>query len=133
MAADIEVDADLFASALEDIFMDARTAATEAGQEGVRAGAKASAKAWRKNAAAKFGGTGKYAKSVRSKVDRTGDEPQATVYSTMPGLPHLLEKGHATLAGNRVAGREHVAPAAEEGFKVAYETAQKVLEEGLDK
>lgn len=131
MAADIDVSADRFAAALEDIFTDARTAATEAGQEGVKAGAKASAKAWRSNARALFNGTGRYAKSVRSKVDRSGDEPQATVYSTMPGLPHLLEKGHATLAGNRVPGREHVAPAADEGFKVAFETAREVLEEGL--
>ena len=131
MGADIDVSADRFAAALEDIFTDARMAATEAGQEGVKAGAKASAKAWRSNARALFGGTGKYAKSVRSKVDRDGDEPQATVYSTMPGLPHLLEKGHATLAGNRVPGREHVAPAADEGFKVAFETAREVLEEGL--
>lgn len=128
---DIDVDADRFASSLEDIFMDARMAATEAGQEGVRTGAKASAKAWRRNARAQFGGKGKYASSVRSKVDRLGDEPQATVYSTMPGLPHLLEKGHATLAGNRVPGREHIAPAATEGFKAAYEAAVERLEEGL--
>lgn len=130
MAADIDVSADRFAAALEDIFTDARMAATEAGQEGVKAGAKASAKAWRKGAAENFGGE-KYKHSIRSKVDRGGDEPQATVYSTMPGLPHLLEKGHATLAGNRVPGREHVAPAADEGFKVAFETAREVLEEGL--
>lgn len=128
--ADIDVDADRFASSLEDIFMDARMAATEAGQEGVRAGAKASAKAWRRNARAQFGGK-KYASSVRSKVDRLGDEPQATVYSTMPGLPHLLELGHLTLAGNRVPGRKHIATAATEGFKAAYEAAVERLEEGL--
>lgn len=130
MAADIDVSADRFAAALEDIFTDALLAATEAGQEGVKAGAKASARAWRKGAAENFGGE-KYKHSIRSKVDSAGDEPQATVYSTMPGLPHLLEKGHATLAGNRVPGREHVAPAADEGFKVAFETAREVLEEGL--
>lgn len=130
MAADIDVSADRFASALEDIFTDARMAATEAGQEGVKAGAKASAKAWRKGAAENFGGE-KYKHSIRSKVDSAGDEPQATVYSTMPGLPHLLEMGHLTLAGNRVPGRKHVATAADEGFKVAFETAREVLEEGL--
>lgn len=131
MASDIPVDADLFASSLEDIFGDVRRACTGALDDALRAGSKESAKLWREGAREKFAGRGKYAKSIRTKVRRQGDSPVAVVYSTMPGLPHLLEKGHATIGGGRVAGREHIAPAAERGFETAFKAAEDRLEVGL--
>lgn len=42
-----------------------------------------------------------------------------------PGLVHLLEKGHATPAGGRVAARVHVAPIAEQTFERFWEDIQE--------
>ncbi len=125
--SDLAVDVDEFASALEDIFSDVSTLSTEALEKGVSAGAKTGAQQWRANARSSFNGTGKYAKSIKHKVDRRGDKPQATIYSTMPGLPHLLEKGHATIGGGFVPGREHIAPAAEQAFNEAFNTVDNNL------
>lgn len=125
--SDLSINADMFASALEDIFNDVSKVSSDALETGVRKGAQTGAKAWRAGAASKFGGSGKYASSIRSKVDRTGDKPQATVYSTMPGLPHLLEKGHATIGGGFVPGREHIAPAATEAFEAAFSATEDAI------
>lgn len=50
--------------------------------------------------------TGGYAKSWRKKKDGTG----YVVYSTKPGLPHLLEKGHAKRNGGRTMPIVHIKP-----------------------
>lgn len=39
--------------------------------------------------------------------------PTAIIYSKIPGLPHLLEYGHATRNGGRVAGKAHIKPVEE--------------------
>lgn len=79
----------------------------------------------RANALQKFKGSGRYAKGFRRKVKGDGANVTCEVgNASLPGLVHLLEKGHATVGGGRVEGRPHVAPAAERSFEM--------LEKGID-
>lgn len=56
--------------------------------------------------------SGEYSRSWKTNVSKNiyGDTT-ATVYSTKPGLPHLLEYGHANRNGGRTRPAEHIAPA----------------------
>lgn len=72
-------------------------------------------------------GTGKYAKSwtlEKGAKKRRQVKYSTTIYSTMPGLPHLLENGHAKRGGGRVAGRPHISTIETELID-AYEKAVK--------
>ena len=57
--------------------------------------------------------TGEYSKSWRIEVENTRLGSLVTVYSTKPGLPHLLENGHALPQGGRAPAIVHIAPVAE--------------------
>jgi len=122
---------DQFAAALDDIMDGVQEATTAALNEGVRKGIRKAGREWRKGAKSSFKGTGRYAASIRTRVDKGGDEPEAHAYSTMPGLPHLLEKGHATIGGGFVSGRTHIAPAAEDGFEEAFDVVSEEIEKSL--
>ena len=74
--------------------------------------AKAGAKEIRQAARSTFNGN-KYYKLWTSQVTSTRLSTDGVIYSKMPGLPHLLENGHLTRSGKRVAGRTHIAPVAE--------------------
>lgn len=74
--------------------------------------------------------TGAYASSWATKT--TGESSNAlaiTVYSkNRYQMAHLLEFGHATRNGGRVAGKSHIAPAEEVGIALLEAEITKALE-----
>lgn len=81
-------------------------------QQATREVAQAGAKAINSEAGAKFKGK-EYRSSWTSETRNSRLGATGTIYSKMPGLPHLLEHGHASRYGGRVAGRPHIAPVSE--------------------
>lgn len=68
----------------------------------------------RKQASSMFNGTGEYASGWTSKAETGRISAQGVIYNaTVPGLPHLLEHGHALRQGGRTQGRPHIAPVEE--------------------
>lgn len=139
------IELDDFAKSIEDMLGSVGAGVEERLPEAISRGAKEGAKEWRRNAREQFDGhtyrrhgetitAGKYAKSIRSHMtDKSGSHPSAEVGSPkMPGLPHLLEFGHAKVGGGRVAGREHVAPAAEVAFDATMGFVEDAIGEALD-
>ena len=80
--------------------------------------AKAGAKALKAESRGAVGGTGKYASGWTYQVQKGNLSVQGTLYNgKVPGLPHLLEHGHAMRNGGRVAGRPHIAKVEKELIK----------------
>lgn len=116
---------DEFQSAIEEILeeykdhidvgiIDAVKAVTKKGVAAVKSGSRSS-----------FGGTGKYAKGWTSKVEKGRLETTGFIYNgKLPGLPHLLENGHANRGGGRTPGRAHIKPVEE---MINKEFEQKVV------
>ena len=114
--------------------------AQEALGNAVSKGIKRGASNWRKNAKTAFPPgkkyrkngkeytSGAYAKSIRSRSNTKTARPSGVAYSQIPGLPHLLEDGHAKVGGGRVEGRRHVAPAAEQAFDYTMDELRKELD-----
>lgn len=110
MASNVKVSADQLASTINQILT---KYGDEANSAIIRAGRKTSKETAKDvNAAASsviHGRRGKYEKSWKSqfKEQRLGFE--AVVYSTQPGLPHLLEHGHFIkyLGGVKSKGSGH--------------------------
>ena len=79
---------------------------------------KKGAKAVKSEARTTFGGSGKYASGWTSTFETGRMSAQGTIYNkNVPGLPHLLEHGHANRNGGRTAGRVHIAPVEEKLVK----------------
>ena len=86
---------------------------SEAIGEAVQQTAKAGAAALRSQSRQTFNGSD-YAKGWTASIEESRMATTAVIYNKTPGLPHLLEKGHANRGGGRTPGRPHIAPVEEE-------------------
>lgn len=85
---------------------------------------KKGAQAVKESAKQSFNGK-RYASGWTSQYEESRLSAQGIIYNkTLPGLPHLLENGHAKRGGGRVSGRAHIKPVEDEITK-AYEKAVK--------
>ena len=107
--------ADRFMADLQAILDNVQEVADDSLKVGVKAGCELSRDEWQAGAPRD---TGEYAKSIRYRVKGEGREVQGHVYSSKPGLPHLLEKGHAKVGGGKTRAIAHIAPAADDGFEL---------------
>lgn len=91
----------------------------------VKTVSKKGAQTLRSQSKSTFGGTGKYASGWTSQTEIGRTSAQGTIYNAkVPGLPHLLEHGHANRGGGRTPGRAHIAPV-EEALAREFETKVK--------
>lgn len=110
MANSEKIPIDLLEASLKRILRQYGDEISEGTATAVKAVARNGARAVNRNAAGTFGGTGEYAKSWTYQVEESRNKSTATIHSKKPGLPHLLENGHAKRGGGRVMGRVHIAP-----------------------
>lgn len=118
MGRHLWVEEDQFASALSDILGDIADGADEAVFQLVHDAVKEGRDEWRRNAS---GYGWKYGRHVTYRSLRQKHGVEGHIYSKKPGLPHLLEKGHAKIGGGRTSAYPHVKPAAEYAFRFARE------------
>ena len=90
--------------------------------------ARKGAKAVKQNAQTNFSGTGKCAAGWTSQAKEGRYSSQGIIYNrAKPGLPHLLEHGHAKRGGGRTDGKEHIAPVEQEVIKSFEEAIKEKL------
>lgn len=106
--------ADRFAADVQKILSEYAGSVKENLDEVTKAVAKKGAQMVRRASTGAVGGSGKYARGWRSKVEVGRMNVAGVIYNSMPGLPHLLEHGHANRGGGRTPGRPHIAPAEEQ-------------------
>ena len=95
--------------------------------EAVQKTVKAGVKALKAESKSKFGGKGKYAAGWTSYFETGRVSAQGVIYNAAtPGLPHLLERGHANRGGGFTPGRPHIAPIEE---KIIQEFEQNLRSE----
>lgn len=117
---------DKLSSAISDVLGQYGAELQENIAEAVKAVSKQGAKAVRSAAQTTFGGTGAYAKGWTSRADTGRVSAQGYIYNKdLPGLPHLLENGHAKRGGGRVPGRPHIKPVEEQIVKDFEEAVKK--------
>lgn len=92
---------------------------------------KVAAKAAVRSIKAKAPGSGEYARGWKTKTEKTRTGVVTTVYQgDAPGLPHLLEFGHAKVNGGRTRAFPHIEPAETEAMKVFEDELTRGVEDG---
>ena len=90
--------------------------------------ARKGAKAVKQNAQNSFQGPGKYAAGWISQAKEGRYSSQGIIYNrAKPGLPHLLEHGHAKRGGGRTDGKVHIKPVEDEIVRTFEEAIKKAL------
>lgn len=117
---------DKFAKDVEKILADYAEDTAKTVQDLSKDFAKKGAKAV-KNASAQEFGSGRYSKGWTATVEQTRFGAVCIIHNKTPGLPHLLEKGHAKRGGGRVPGRVHIAPVEQEISKEFLKAVQNDL------
>lgn len=113
------VEEDQFAAALSEILGDIADSADEAVFHLVHDSVSEGRDEWRRGAASY--GWKDYPKAVTYRALRQKHGVEGHIYSRKPGLPHLLEKGHAKIGGGRTRAFPHVKSAADYAFRFARE------------
>lgn len=114
-------------SAVKQILDKYQLECTEDMKEAVKEATKVGVEKVKENARKSFDGN-KYYKGWTSRLEEGRMSAQGIIYnSKLPGLPHLLEHGHAKRGGGRVSGRVHIAPVEDELGKVFEEELEKRL------
>lgn len=127
--SDVYVDMDRFGAELSSILGVLDDAVVRGVKPAVTEGAKVAKREWSENAPKR---TGAYAKSISYRVSGSGADVSAEIGSrTLPGLPHLLEKGHAKVGGGRVPARVHIAPAADDAFAETELAFENLVDEAI--
>ena len=129
------VDWNDFSVGVERLLWDVPQACALKVGEAVRQSVRKTAKEVRSG---EYGSAGKhewspeYMSGFTSKVNAKGMTPEGEVGNkNKPGLVHLLEKGHLTLAGRRTRAYPHMAPAFIEMEEDFMERAKKAIDEAL--
>lgn len=116
------------AGELAEILKDYEGDVTAGTAEAVQKAAKTAQQALRSSSPK--GSTGDYARSWRIEIQRSQAFTSATVYSTKPGLPHLLEFGHVSKNGTgRTFGTVKAIPHIEPVEKQVVEDFEKAIRE----
>lgn len=125
------VNADAISGAISKILDEYGEQASDAIREVTPKVARKAAKQLRSKKSFAAGGhpTGKYAGGWKVKVEEHQLSTDAIVYNgSEPGLPHLLEFGHANRGGGRTPAYPHIAEVEQEAVKEFEDEIRKKME-----
>lgn len=104
---------DQLAAAISGILDEYANDVTVSMKDAVKKVTKEGTKALKRASAQEFG-NGDYAKSWRFVYDADNIGASGVIYSSKPGLPHLLENGHLLRNGRFWQGKPHIKPVEEQ-------------------